>query len=242
MANHKVINMWAGPRNISTTMMYSFAQRSDMRVVDEPLYAYYLHKTGANHPGRDEVLASQSVDGQGVMEGFLENESSKTLFIKNMGQHYLDLDGRTFLGQMDHLLLIRRPDQVIHSFAKVIPNPSLRDIGIAKQWDIFEEISALGGKPIVVDSSEVLKNPSKVLTALCDVLQIDFQVQMLRWEKGGRQEDGVWAKHWYARVHSSTGFIPYQEKRDIELSSELKEVEEEAKPYYERLFAHAIRA
>ena len=36
------IQLWSGPRNVSTALMYSFAQRPDTRVVDEPLYAHYL--------------------------------------------------------------------------------------------------------------------------------------------------------------------------------------------------------
>jgi len=35
------INLWSSPRNVSTALMYSFAQRLDTTVVDEPLYAYY---------------------------------------------------------------------------------------------------------------------------------------------------------------------------------------------------------
>ncbi|MGK7368639.1 MAG: hypothetical protein ACNS64_00385, partial [Candidatus Halalkalibacterium sp. M3_1C_030] len=50
------INLCSGPRNISTALMYSFAQRSDTKVIDEPFYAYYLRKTGKKHPGREEVL------------------------------------------------------------------------------------------------------------------------------------------------------------------------------------------
>ena len=38
----KVICLWASPRNISTALMYSFAQRSDVKVLDEPFYAHYL--------------------------------------------------------------------------------------------------------------------------------------------------------------------------------------------------------
>ena len=53
------IAMWSGPRNISTAMMRSFENRSDTVVVDEPFYAAFLAETGANHPMRDEVLASQ---------------------------------------------------------------------------------------------------------------------------------------------------------------------------------------
>ena len=52
--------MWSGPRNVSTAMMYSWRQRADTTVVDEPLYAHYLVVSGREHPGRrNEVLASQ---------------------------------------------------------------------------------------------------------------------------------------------------------------------------------------
>ena len=50
--------VWSGPRNISTALMRSWENRPDCRVVDEPLYAYYLAETGLNHPGRDEVIAA----------------------------------------------------------------------------------------------------------------------------------------------------------------------------------------
>ena len=37
-----VINLIAGPRNLSTAIMYSFAQRKDCVVIDEPFYGHYL--------------------------------------------------------------------------------------------------------------------------------------------------------------------------------------------------------
>ena len=40
------INCWSGPRNISTSFMYAFRQRSDTTVFDEPIYAHYLRVTG----------------------------------------------------------------------------------------------------------------------------------------------------------------------------------------------------
>ena len=56
------IAMWSGPRNISTAMMRAWSARPDCVVVDEPLYAFYLAATGIDHPGRDEVVASQPTD------------------------------------------------------------------------------------------------------------------------------------------------------------------------------------
>ena len=61
------IQLWSGPRNVSTALMYSFAQRPDTRVVDEPLYAHYLRVSGAEHPGKAEVLRSQEQDGEKVV-------------------------------------------------------------------------------------------------------------------------------------------------------------------------------
>ena len=47
--NIKRICLWSGPRNISTALMYSFAQRSDTIVYDEPFYAYYLKNSNAKN-------------------------------------------------------------------------------------------------------------------------------------------------------------------------------------------------
>ena len=49
--------VWSGPRNISTALMRSWENRPDTVVVDEPLYAAFLARTGIDHPGRAEVLA-----------------------------------------------------------------------------------------------------------------------------------------------------------------------------------------
>ena len=62
----KRICLWSGPRNVSTALMYAFAQRSDTHVIDEPLYAHYLHNTdrATAHPGIAAVMASMSTDGE----------------------------------------------------------------------------------------------------------------------------------------------------------------------------------
>ena len=67
MAGCLKLNVWSGPRNVSTALMYSFRQRSDTRVVDEPLYGHYLAATGADHPGAEEVLARMDRDGERVV-------------------------------------------------------------------------------------------------------------------------------------------------------------------------------
>ena len=57
----KIICLWSSPRNISTALMYSFAQRLDTMVVDEPFYAFYLSNVNPTvfHPGKKNILMSQ---------------------------------------------------------------------------------------------------------------------------------------------------------------------------------------
>jgi hypothetical protein len=64
---------------------------------------------------------------------------------------------------------------------------------------------------------------------------------MLRWEAGPRPEDGIWAPHWYATVHRSTGFQPYEELT-FRLSESSEALALECQPYYEQLLEVAIKA
>ena len=43
--------MWSGPRNISTALDEKLENRADCAVVDEPLYAFYLHRLISIIPG-----------------------------------------------------------------------------------------------------------------------------------------------------------------------------------------------
>src|SRR6516164_7163073 len=61
------IAMWSGPRTVSTALMRAWENRPDTVVADEPLYAFYLDRTGLDHPGREEVIASQPTDWRAVL-------------------------------------------------------------------------------------------------------------------------------------------------------------------------------
>ena len=56
------VSLWSGPRNCSTALMYSFAQRPDFGVVDEPIFAHFLKQTGVERPSRADVLATMPVE------------------------------------------------------------------------------------------------------------------------------------------------------------------------------------
>ena len=236
----KRINLLSGPRNISTALMYSFAQRTDTKVFDEPLYAYYLKNSNAKsfHPGAEEILKSLENKGEKVVQMMLSEESADVLFFKNMTHHLLKLD-RSFLSKMINVFLTRHPKEMIASFAKVIPNPTIDDIGYARHTELLGYFETLNIKPIVIDSKRILLNPEKVLSQLCDLIGIPFDRKMLSWEAKPRSEDGVWAKYWYNSVHQSTKFSKYNPNINP-FPEHLKPLLEECLPHYNRLIEYSI--
>jgi len=222
--------------------MYSFAQRADMQVVDEPLYGHYLRVSGADHPGRDEVLARMNCDGDAVLAELLVHASqddSKHFFLKHMAHHLVDID-LGFLQRTRNVLLIRDPQEMLPSLTVQLPHARLADTGLERQWHLFEDLFSSGQQPAVLDSRELLLDPPGVLQQLCSHLDIGFSDEMLHWPAGPRAEDGVWAAHWYHAVHQSTGFDLYKAKSGF--PSHLEPLLNECVPWYDRLYKHAFRA
>lgn len=236
----KRICLWSGPRNISTALMYSFAQRKDTLVFDEPLYAHYLHVTNANHPGKEEIINSMDKDGMSVVRNIILAEyTAEVVFFKQMAHHLINLD-ESFLKEVTNVILIRNPKQIIASFNKVISEFSINDIGIKKQFEIYSDLLSMNINPVIIDSGEILKNPEIMLSRLCKEIGIGFDKNMLSWKSGPKKEDGIWAKYWYENVHKSTGF-GVQVNSDSELPDNLLPLYEECRSIYNKLFGNSIR-
>ena len=232
----KRIAMWSGPRNLSTALLRSFGARADTVVVDEPLYAHYLAVTGLDHPGRDEVLASQPNDWETVAAQLIGRlpAGRSVYYQKHMTHHLLPGVGRAWIGRLANAYLIRDPALVATSYAKVRSAPTLADLGYVQQAELFRRY----GGP-VVDAADLLRDPPGVLERLCAALDIPFDPAMLAWPPGRRDTDGVWAPYWYAEVERSTGFGRYAEKKS-DVPAHLLSLVEEARPYYEALAHHRI--
>jgi hypothetical protein len=227
------VAMWSGPRNVSTALLRSFGARADTLVVDEPLYAHYLAATGIDHPGRAEIMASQPTRWQAVAAGLTGPmpPGVTVYYQKHMTHHLLPDMGRDWIGKLRNAFLIRDPEHVVASYAKVRGEPTLADLGFAQQAEIFR---TYGGP--VVDAADLLRDPPGVLDRLCDALGIVFDPVMLSWPPGRRATDGVWAPHWYASVERSTGFAPYDATPPV-VPDRLRHLVEQARPFYDELAA-----
>jgi hypothetical protein len=215
------VAVWSGPRNISTAMMRAWENRPDTVVVDEPLYAAYLARTGIDHPGRDLTLASQPTDpGQAIADLMAPLPDGVSVqYAKHMAQHLGDDDDLEWTAAFRNLL-------------RESCEPS--DLGLLQQQRLFDTWRARGSVAPVIDAADFLHDPERYLRWLCDWLGIGFTDRMLSWPTGPRPTDGVWAPYWYDAVLDSTGFAPWR-ARELDLNAHDEAVAEACRPAYVRL-------
>ena len=230
------VAMWSGPRNISTAMMRAWENRPDTVVVDEPLYAAYLMRTGLDHPGRDEVIASQPTDPAEVVRLLTSDDSAPVHYAKHMTHHLAEEMPLEWVGKFHNVLLIRDPAEVVASYVRSRESCEPEDIGLLQQVRLYDVLSA--GSP-VIDAADFLRDPEAHLRWLCHWLGIPFTDRMLRWPEGLRDTDGVWAPYRYDAVARSTGFEAWH-PREVELSPHDAAVAETCRPAYELLHARRL--
>ena len=234
------IAMWSGPRALSTALMRSWENRPDCKVVDEPLYAAYLAETGLDHPMQAEVLAAQSQDAAVVAEQMTTIAGAPVVYQKHMSHHLLPDMPRGWIDRISNAFLIRDPRRVLASYDQKRAAPTLADIGIEQQVELFDRLAERDGKaPPVIDADDLQQAPQLVLSALCEALGVQFRPEMLSWPPGPRESDGVWAPHWYDSVWRSTGFAP-PKPRSITLDPRLAKLAETAIPLCEKMAAYRL--
>ena len=223
--------MWSGPRNLSTAMMYAFGNRKDFAIWDEPFYAPYLKATGADHPMRDEIIAAHETDPQVVAQRCLDTIPAQKphFYMKHMPHHMIAGFPLEWAKQCINIHLIRHPARVIASYGAKRDEMTLEDIGFAQQAALYDQIGGL-----VIDSSDIRKEPERMLRKLCAAMGLSYDPAMLHWKAGPRDADGVWAKHWYNAVHQSTRFAGAEGSLPT-LDRAQEKMRHLAMPHYEKL-------
>lgn len=234
------IAMWSGPRNLSTALMYAFAARPDCAATDEPFYAAWLAATGAAHPMRAAVLASQPTDPATVAATLAGPCARPLWYQKHMVHHLLPDFPTGWMTGCRHAILIRHPARVVASYLARHEDPEFDDLGFARQAALFDRLAqANGTPPPVIDSTDLRADPPGVLRALCAALGIAWTSAMLSWPAGPKSFDGAWAPHWYGAVHRSTGFDGAEGPLPT-LTGRAAALADRAQPFYDRLAAHRL--
>ena len=228
-----IVACWAGPRNISTALMRSWSSRSDTFVTDEPFYAYYLSETKLKHPMHMEIINKYSTDYIKIVN-YLNSKTpdgKKIWYQKHMAHHILNLNDIEWITNFENCILLRHPKEVISSYSNKNKLNSFEELGYRQQYEIIRLLKKKNKSFIIIDSSELLQNPAKVLDVWCKKINIKYEQSMLNWEKGNHINDGIWWKSWYDNVIKTTGFQKYK-KKDINIESEYDSIYNESMKYY----------
>ena len=223
-------------------MLRAWENRPDTAVVDEPLYAFYLARTGADHPGAAAIIAHYPTDWHTVTEQLCgpAPDAKPIWYQKHMTHHMLPEVELGWLEALTNCFLIRAPEEMIASYIKVRSQPTLADLGLVEQRRIFDYVRRTTGRvPPVLDALLVQENPARMLAALCERVGVPFLRAMLTWPPGRRASDGIWAPYWYAAVEQSTGFQPYQPRADA-LPEHLRPLLDECNALYAEMAAHRL--
>lgn len=237
-----VISLWSGPRSMSTALMYSMAQRSDMRVLDEPLYAHFLRHTGAERPCREATLAGRPSDPEAALAYMTpkpeEWGEDRHLFCKHIANNTLGLPWSTFDGHR-HVILFRNPAAVMASYGAHITRPLMRDLCYDHQLNLLRTLDAEGTSPVVICSDRLQAEPERILRDLCVNLGLSWDPAILTWTAGARPEDGPWAKWWYGGVHASTGWEARPPQKKV-VPAHLEDLHEQCLGSYHELLQRAL--
>jgi lysophospholipase L1-like esterase len=245
MAANKHIAMWTCARSRSTLVMRAFQQLDGSMIFDEPFYPPYLLTQGFEHPHRLEIVERYETNYEKVIQKITGDLPQEIYFSfqkhtannlpKNLDWYWLRL--------LRNFFLIRHPSEIISSRQKIYNYPknfTLHEIGMEDLYNLFIFIQKLTEEiPVVIDSTDLVKNPHKVLPALCNKLGVNYSNKMLTWQPGMRVTDPVWAKTWYTTLLNSSGFIPVT-KPENALPDHLKLVFEECLPFYEQLYQYRL--
>jgi hypothetical protein len=159
---------------------------------------------------------------------------------KHMTLHMIADFDRSFLKGLTNAFLIRHPARVIASYVKMREAPTLLDIGVLQQAQLFDQIADFAGAaPPVISAEHIRENPRAALTRLCAALGLPFSGAMLHWPPGPKPEDGVWAPCWYGAVHRSAGFED-PEGPLPDLPPPYQRLCDQALPVYDRLATLAL--
>ena len=210
--------MWSGPRNLSTALMRSFENRTDTAVIDEPFYAHFLKQTNLNHPGRNEIISTLDSNWDNIVLKITGPipENKSIWYQKHMAQHNLEGCDLNWIKSFHNCILIRDPKYVIPSYNKEYSLSDEKLLGYCQQLNlirILEDEESI--TPPIFDATDILEKPEQALKKICISVGIRFSQKMLKWPKGKRKSDGVWAKYWYRNVENSSGFQPFQKKNII---------------------------
>lgn len=236
MAEQRRIGMWSGPRSLSTALLRSWESRADTAVTDEPFFGYYIMARGATRPGRERFMPHDWRTIVAGLEGPIP-DGRQIWYQKHHARHLSPQVPRHWIDGLRNCFLIRDPRLVVSSYSRIRPSFTASALGYPQLMDIYDYVcSVTDSPPVILDASDLNREPRPYLEALCVALGVDFDHSMLSWTAGPRAGDPEPGDPWYTGVHDSTGFFPHPEPDEVAVPDRYRAVVAECASYYEPLY------
>ncbi|MEL7036553.1 MAG: sulfotransferase domain-containing protein [Cyanobacteria bacterium J06592_8] len=251
----KHIAMWACPRTRSTAITRAFEQLDDCMIYDEPLDGCYFVNSFSDHDQIDytsDYLSRHPETNYSSIVQKLTGDLPKGKsfsFQKHMSNHLLPGFDRSWLSQVKNFFLIRNPKETVFSYWKARTTSGFAweewksRVGWAEHYQLFQEVEDLiQEKPLVIDSSDLVKNPHSYLKVLCNKLGVKFSEKMLGWQKRKTSvlswENTIF-ENFSENVVNSTGFFQ-ESQEEINIPDILEPCINKCMPFYEEMSKYRL--
>jgi sulfate adenylyltransferase len=233
----KPVALWAVPRSISTAFERVFVERDDFEVLHEPFSASYYYGEDRLSDRFADAEPKAEYSYERVLEDIFRPREHR-VFLKDMAYQAKKVLSPEFASRFVNTFIVRDPKYVLVSLYEMWPDFTLEETGYEDLYRLFRYATDAGEDVAVVDAMTFSENPTGVLAAYCEHLEVPFRSGSLTWESGDVSKWDDW-EGWHEDAQSSTGIEP-AERRDPELPEDLQAVYEQCLPYYYELAAHAI--
>jgi hypothetical protein len=212
-------------------------EREDLLALHEPLEG--LHFIGPLQ------IDGQTFESPPELLAWLVDTSDRTVFLKetvNPPVQASVVDDQRFLAEARHGFLIRRPEEIAASWFALEHDMRIFDTGLQLLHELFVAVQNSGGHPpVVIDSEDLVTNPTGTMAAYCAAVELPFVADALHWQPDRRAE---WARssRWHEDAAASSGFEApaHSDRHGLATHPDVVRFAERHTPFYDELRRHRL--
>ena len=232
----RILVLWAVPRSTSTAFEWMMRMRGDMTCFHEPFgEAWYQGEVPLWPRVQADSVRTPGLTLEGVWEKLREAVTRGPVFSKDFPHYIAHMWTEPRLALFNHSFLIRDPAKTLVSMFRHWPDFHPQEVGVVEQRELFDRIADRDGRaPPVLDSDDLLADPTRMVESYCHAVGIRFMPGALRWEPGGRDEVSWWdGGSFHENLRRSDGLKP-QRSRLVDIA----QAPDRVRAAYEKIIAH----
>ena len=245
---NKILALWSIPRGTSTAFSWMMSARGDFECINEP-FTNVVYSADLVNTENDADLTQKVNLLESALQKVCGFQEKQPIFIKDFPYITELLWGENFNNLFKHTFLIRHPARTLTSYYKKDPDFTSNESGFKHLRQYYDEINRQSDSTLpVIDSDEMLENPKEILNDWCDVVDIEYIDEALKWKVGEVKEPSglrCWEDgRFYKEVLQSEG-LERQGVRHLPdialLPKRVQTIYEEVMPHYEYLYDRRLR-